>query len=87
MERVSVSEASLHLSELVNRVSRDGVTVELAEDNHVVAKLSLAGRRVNVADLNRIFAGLSSLGDDAEVFATDVKQIRCDVPRETDSWA
>ncbi|MDA1053018.1 MAG: hypothetical protein O3C40_21405 [Planctomycetota bacterium] len=87
MERISVSEAGLHFSELINRVSREGVTVELERDNLVVARLSPAGRRVNVADLNRVFASLPSLGDDAESFAEDLDQIRRDVPLETDPWA
>lgn len=83
MERISVTEAGLKFDELINRVSREGVTVELERDNNVVARLSPVGRRVKVADLNRIFAGLPSLGDDAESFANDVERIRRDVPQET----
>jgi hypothetical protein len=86
MERISVTEAGLKFDELINRVSRERVTVELERDNHVVARLSPAGHRVKVADLNRIFASLPSLGDDAKSFANDVEQIRRDVPQETDPW-
>jgi predicted metalloprotease len=63
---------------LVRRVAREQVTVELEQDNEVIARLSPAGQQVRVADLNRIFASFPSLGDDAESFAEDV-----DVPRNT----
>ena len=86
MERISVAEAGRQFNELINRVSRDGVTVELEKDNHVVARLSPAGRRVKVAELNRIFASFPSLGDDAESFAKDVERIRPEVPQELDPW-
>ena len=75
MERISVIDAGRQFDELIRRVSR-GVTVELEQDNQVVARLSPACHRVHVADLNRIFAGFPSLGDDAESFAEDVDRIR-----------
>ena len=87
MERISVTDAGHQFDELVNRVFRDGVTVELERDNHVIARLSPASPQVKVADLNRVFASFPSLGDDAESFAKDVKRIRRDVPQETDPWA
>jgi antitoxin (DNA-binding transcriptional repressor) of toxin-antitoxin stability system len=87
MVRISVAEAGRQFDELINRVSREGVTVELERDNHVVARLSPAEYRVEVSDLNRIFASFPSLGDDAEAFAKDVERIRHDIPQETDPWA
>jgi len=87
MERISVIEAGRRFDELISRVSREGVTVELEQDNQVIARLSPARHRVRVADLNRIFAGFPSLGGDAECFAEDVDRIRREVPRETDPWA
>jgi len=87
MERISVSEAGRQFDELISRVSRDGVTVELERDNHIVARLSPAAHRVKVADLNRVFASFLSLGDDADSFAQDVDRIRREVPQETDPWA
>ena len=56
MERISVTEAGLHFDDLIDRVSREGLTVELEKDKRIVARLSPAGRRVRVADLNRLFA-------------------------------
>ena len=87
MERISVSEAGRQFDELISRVSREGVTVELERDNHIVARLSPAAHRIRVADLNRVFASFPSLGDDADSFAQDVDRIRRDVPQETDPWA
>ena len=87
MERISVAEAGRQFGELIGRVSREGVTVELERDNRVVARLSPAGHRVQVADLNRVFASFPSLGDDADSFAQDVERIRREVPQETDPWA
>ncbi len=87
MERISVTEAGRQFDELINRVSRDGITFELEKDNRVVARLSPAGRFVKVADLNRIFASFPSLGDDAESFGKDVERIRREVPQESDPWA
>lgn len=87
MERISVSEAGRQFDELVSRVSREGVTVELERDTHVIARLSPAAHRVKVADLNRVFACFPSLGDDADSFAQDVDRIRREVPQETDPWA
>jgi len=87
MERISVIEAGRRFDELISRVSREGVTVELERDNRVVAQLSPARRGVPVADLNRIFDSFPSLGDDADSFARDVERVRREVPQETDPWA
>lgn len=76
MERISVIAAGRQFDELIRRVSREGVTIELERDNQVIAQLSPAGRRVPVADLNRIFGSFPSLGDDANSFARDVERVR-----------
>ncbi len=87
MNRLSVVEAGRHFEDLVDRVAREGVTIELERDRQVVARLSPARRRMPIADLNRFFAGLPSLGDDAGSFAEDVSRIRKDLPPESDPWA
>jgi antitoxin (DNA-binding transcriptional repressor) of toxin-antitoxin stability system len=86
MERISVAEAGRQFEKLIERVSRHGITVELERDNQVVAKVTPC-RRVLASDLNRVFASLPTLGDDAEGFAKDVEQIRRDLPKESDPWA
>ncbi|MCA9220041.1 MAG: hypothetical protein KDA71_06915, partial [Planctomycetales bacterium] len=74
MERMNVVEAGRQLDDLVSRITRDGVTIELEQDNTVVARLVPVPRRLCVADLNRLFAELPRLGDDAESFAVDVQK-------------
>jgi len=86
MERISVSEAGRHFGELIDRVSTHGITVELERDKRVIARISPVGRCVKVADLNRIFAGLPSLGDEAESFANDLERLESAVRPETDPW-
>ncbi len=87
MERISVIDAGRQFDALISRVLRTGVTIELERDNQVIAQLSPAGRRVPVADLNRIFGSLPPLSDDADSFGRDVERVRREVPQETDSWA
>lgn len=86
MERISVSEAGRRFGELVDRVSADGITVELERGKKVVARISPVGRWVKVAELNRVFAGLPSLGDDAESFANELERIESALRPETDPW-
>jgi antitoxin (DNA-binding transcriptional repressor) of toxin-antitoxin stability system len=87
MNRISVAEAGRQFEDLIDRVTREGVTVELERDDQVVARLSPAGRRLQASDLPRFFASLPSLGDDAEPFERDLERIRQELPRESDPWA
>ncbi len=87
MERLTVADAGRRLDELIERVSSQGVTIELERNSQVVARISPAGHRVRVADLNRVFAGFPALDDDAESFAADVERIRSELPPESDPWA
>ena len=86
MQRISVADAGRRFAELVDRVAEHGITVELARDNRIVARLSPAERQVRVSDLNKIFAALPPLGEDAEPFAKDVENVRRAIPQETDPW-
>jgi len=43
MVTMSVADAGLHFGELVDRVSTEGLVVELQRDDRVVARLSPAG--------------------------------------------
>ena len=87
MDRISVAEAGRHFEELVERVSRQGVTVELERDDRIVARLSPVGRRLQAKDLQRFFTSLPPLGDDADAFARDLETIRHVIPQESDPWA
>jgi hypothetical protein len=87
VERISVLEASHSLPDLVDRVVREGIVIDLERDDLVVARLSPArATKLMVADLNRVFAGLPSLGNDAEAFARDVAGVRRELPKEVDPW-
>lgn len=87
MNRISVAEAGRHFTELIEQVTRQGVTVELERNDQIVARLSPVGRRLQASDLPRFFASLPSLGDNAESFARDLERIRRELPREPDPWA
>jgi hypothetical protein len=41
---------------------------------------------LTVANLNAFLRSLPSLGDDADTFARDVRNVRESFPRETSSW-
>ena len=88
MERISVTKAVRQFSDLLNRVFYQGITVELERGNKVIARLSPATpeSRLKVKDLNKLFAQLPSLGEDAEAFANDLEKIRKQVPLEKNQW-
>ena len=88
MERISITEASHQLNALVDRVSDEGIIIELERDHEPIACLSpLRSKKPLMAcDLNAFFASLPSLGDDAEAFARDVEEARKSFPPEADPW-
>jgi antitoxin (DNA-binding transcriptional repressor) of toxin-antitoxin stability system len=88
MERVKVAEAAEHLSELVHRVCQDSVTVELEDDNTVVARIVPVTTKssLTIGELNGFLQSLPDLGDDAEGFKLDVCGIRQCFPEESDPW-
>lgn len=81
-----MAEAANSFDELVDRVSVEGIVVELERENVVVARLVPVAHRLLVRDLNGVFAGLPPLGEDSDSFARDLEQIRREVPRETTAW-
>ncbi|HUG94230.1 MAG TPA: hypothetical protein VML55_25600 [Planctomycetaceae bacterium] len=87
--RVSLAEAASRLAELVDRINRDQITLDLEKDERVVARLSPAHEapRMPVAKLAEFFARLPRLGEDAERFAEDVSRIRREMPAVADPWA
>ncbi len=82
MERISVTQAARRFSDLLNRVFCQRTTVELERGNKVIARLSPVAPEspLKVKDLNRFFAELPSLGEDAKAFAKDLECIRKQVP-------
>jgi antitoxin (DNA-binding transcriptional repressor) of toxin-antitoxin stability system len=88
MERISVTQAVRQFSDLLNRIFYQGVSVELERGNKVIARISPVSTEspIKVKDLNRIFAKLPSLGDDAGVFTQDLEEIRKQIPLEKPQW-
>ncbi len=90
MERISATQAARQFSDLLNRVAYQGQSFEVERGNKVVARLEPVTtpiRGIPVQDLNRVFAELPSLGDDAEAFAADVEAVDQALPPEVDPWA
>lgn len=88
MERISVTQAVRHFSELVNRVYYHGVSVELERGNKVVARLSpvVPSGGLQAEDLGAFLGALPKLEDDAEGFARDVAEVRAALPQEREAW-
>ncbi len=88
MERINVTQAARNFSDLLNRVYYQGISVELERNNKVVAVLSPAQpvSKLRMEDLNDFFASLPSLGEDAKVFAEDLKAIRAETQAESEAW-
>ncbi len=88
IERISVTKAARQFSDLLNRVFYQGAIVELERGNKVVARISpvAPASPLKVKNLNRLFADLPSLGEDAEAFAKDLADIRKQVPLEQNKW-
>lgn len=88
MERISVTQAVRQFSDLLNRVFYQGTIVELERGNKVIARISPVAPEspLKVKNLNRLFADLPSLGEDAKAFAKDLADIRKQVPPEQNKW-
>ncbi len=88
MERMTVADAGRDFDGLVNRVYSEGISVELEQGDRVVARITpgLPASPVKVRDLNAFFQGLPPLGDDAEAFDRDLRDIRRLFPAEGDPW-
>ena len=89
MERINATQAARQFSDLLNRVYYQGVSFELERNNKVIAHLVpvTAPATVMVRDLNRLFAELPELDEEATAFAADVVAIRGEIPPEGDPWA
>lgn len=89
MEQINVTQAVRQFSDLLNRVFYQGASFELERSNKVIARLYpvSAPRTVPVRELNRLFAELPRLNEDAERFAQDIDAIRKAALPERNPWA
>jgi antitoxin (DNA-binding transcriptional repressor) of toxin-antitoxin stability system len=78
MERMTVADAERNFAKLVNRVYAEGISIELEQGDKVVTRLTPGGPQslVKVGELNAFLRTLPRLGDDAEPFAQDLREIR-----------
>ena len=85
---MNIADAEKNFASLVNKVYTEGISVDLEQDNKVIARITPAAplSPLTVADLNHFLRGLPSLGDDADDFASDLRAIRAEFPAEADPW-
>ena len=86
---MNVAEAERNFAELVEKVHREGVTIDLERDNKVIARLTPSESRkktLTIGELAEFLRTLPDLGDDAESFAEDVRIARTGFPPEVDPW-
>lgn len=85
---MNIAEVERHFSELVEKVHREGVTIDLERDNKVIARLTPSESRKNltIGELADFLRTLPDLGEDAEAFAEDVRSARSGFPPEVDPW-
>ncbi len=88
MQRMTVTEAGQDFPGLVDRVCSQGVSIELEREKKVVARLTPAApqSRLKVRDLNVFLRSLPQLGDDAEAFHNDVRELRGGLSAEANPW-
>ena len=85
---MNITEAAKVFSNLVNRVYREGISVDLERDNEIIARLTPAEptSALSLGELNSFLSRLPSLGDDVEEFAHDIQTIRAEFPAEATPW-
>jgi antitoxin (DNA-binding transcriptional repressor) of toxin-antitoxin stability system len=85
---MNVAEAEKNFTVLVDKVHREGISVDLERDNEVIARLTPAVGRspLTLGELQAFLRSLPSLADDAEDFAKDVRAIRAEFPAEANPW-
>jgi antitoxin (DNA-binding transcriptional repressor) of toxin-antitoxin stability system len=85
---VNIAEAEKNFAKLVDKVYREGISVDLERDQKVIARLTPAEPRpmITVGDLHAFLRALPSLGDDADSFANDIRAIRAEFPAEASPW-
>jgi len=88
MERVTVTDAQRDLAALVDRVYHLGISVDLEREKQVVARIApvQSAKTLKVGEFSAFLKHLPQLGDDAESFDTDLRQIRRDFPLEGAAW-
>ena len=81
-------EAEKDFANLVNKVYSEGISVDRDRGNKIIARLMpvSSGSPLTVGQLNAFLKGLPSLGDDADNFTEDLRDIRAEFPAEGNPW-
>ena len=88
MKRLSIAEAEKDFANLVDQVYEEGISVDLARGDKVIARLTPAEPHsaLTVGNLNAFLRRLPTLADDAEDFSRDVRAVRAQFPAEANPW-
>ena len=86
MERIEISAANINLSEIVKQVSRDRVSIELADGQVPLARIVPIEKSHSMVELDRALRANVRLGDDAKDFASDVQSARNSLGELDDPW-
>jgi len=78
-QTINATQAVRTFSELLNEIKYKGTTYTIERSGKPIAELSPVSsslRKKTLSELSSILDSLPKLGDDAEVFAEDVKEAR-----------
>ena len=86
--QMNLAEVEKNFATLVDKVYREGISIDLERDDKVVARLTPAQphREITLGELNAFLANLPSLGEDTDRFSEDVRAIRAAFPAEASPW-
>ena len=84
---MKLAEAEKDFAKLVNKVYVEGISVDLERDDKVIARLTPAvpPSTLTIGGLNAFLGNLPSLGNDADEFTKDIRDIRAEFPAEVSS--
>ncbi len=86
MERIEISNTNISLSDIVKRVSRDRVTIELSDGEFPLARIVPIAKAQTMTELDRALRDCDRLGDDAESFEKDILSVRESNGKLDDPW-
>jgi antitoxin (DNA-binding transcriptional repressor) of toxin-antitoxin stability system len=78
-QTINATQAVRTFSELLNEIKYKGTTYTIERSGKPIAELSPVSssvRKKTLSELSSILDSLPKLGDDAEVFAEDVEEVR-----------
>jgi len=85
---VNILDAEKDFVNLVSKVHREGITIDLEKNDQVIAQITpvLQRPKITVGELSAFMRTLPRLDGDADEFADDIKTIRKEFPAEANPW-